>query len=126
MRDLGPKGVVVAQSSGREDVSNMTDLLTAAGHHCQVVNSATDFDQIKSTGDKDVFIFDLHKPLIEGVGIYAEMRRAGITAPIIILTDSDIKNSDAQTILRDFRATGILNKPFDPFELLSQLRSLAA
>jgi two-component system, NtrC family, response regulator HydG len=126
LRDVGPKGVVVAQSTGNTDASDMQNLLNSAGHNCQMVNSSSDYAGFVPSSDRDVIILNFHTPLIEGVGFYKELRKAGVCVPVIILTDSETCNKDPHEILRDFRATGILNKPFDPDHLLSQLRALAA
>ncbi len=123
--EIGPNGIVVAQNSDSSVVGRVTEILTRAGRNCQLMRTRDEAFQYKPESPRDILIFDLHKPLIEGVCVYSEMKRAGVCGQTVILTDTEPQQLDTYELLKDFRATGILNKPFDPEQLLSRLHSLA-
>jgi two-component system, NtrC family, response regulator HydG len=124
--EVGPKGLVVAASAGGGQAAHMSQVLRDAGHVCHVIHSQAEILANPPRNNHDVLIYDLHKPLIDGMGMYTDLRKRGLCTPTIILTDTDGESDDAGSLLRDFRATGILNKPFDPDELLKRLQTLAA
>lgn len=126
INEVGPKGIVVAQSSGSGDAGHVKELLQSAGRRCHIVSNTTNTVRNSQFGEGEVLIYDLHKPLIDNVGVYKDLKRLGVCGPTIILTDSDMELEYPHDLLRDFRATGILNKPFDPDHLLSQLQVLVA
>jgi two-component system, NtrC family, response regulator HydG len=125
--EVGPKGVVVAAArTGSDDAMRMSEVLRAAGHVCHVVRSTADVLLNPPRNKHDVLIYDLHKPLIEGMSMYTDLRLRGLCTPTIILADTDEPAEDVQSLFKDFRATGVLNKPFDPDQLLKKLQQLAA
>jgi two-component system, NtrC family, response regulator HydG len=126
INDVGPTGIVVAQSSGIGVADKMKVALLSAGRECRLVHDGEDVKPGHIGNSGEVLIYDLHRPLIDTVGVYTEMKRRGVCGPTILLTDTDIETEDPHDLFRDFRATGILNKPFDPDHLLSQLQVLAA
>ncbi len=124
--EVGPKGIVVAQGDAERSSGDVKDVLTLAGHQCRVVTSPNEAMQMASPDAKDILIVDLHKPLIDGFSIYTEMKKAGVCQRTIIMADSPGETVKPHELLRDLSTTGILNKPFDPSQLLARLQSLVA
>jgi two-component system, NtrC family, response regulator HydG len=123
--EVGPKGIVVAQADADRTSTSMKEVLTQAGHQCRVASSAQQAMEMAKPDAKDILIVDLHKPLIDGFSVYAEMKKAGVCQRTIIMADNSAERVKPHELLSDLSTTGILNKPFDPDELLSQLQRLA-
>jgi two-component system, NtrC family, response regulator HydG len=124
--DVGPKGIVVAQSDKYRSSDDVKDVLTLAGHQCRVATSSQEAMQMATPDAKDILIVDLHKPLIDGFSVYTEMKKAGVCQRTIIMTDNNEGGVKPHELLRDLPTTGILNKPFDPSALLMHLKRLVA
>lgn len=103
-------------------VLTITDLLSAEGY--EVVSAAdgeSGLAQARS-GAFDLIILDVMLPRRTGLEVCAELRRAGLDVPILMLT--------AKTLVPD-RVEGLktgaddyVAKPFDPAELLARLEAL--
>jgi DNA-binding response OmpR family regulator len=72
--------------------------------------------------DYDLVVLDLGLPDGDGLTLCRRMRRAGTTAPILILTARDAVDSRIAGL--DSGADDYLLKPFDFGELLARLRAL--
>ena len=93
---------------------------------CDLVRNGKDALSRVMDGGINVLILDLKMPLIDGVEVYTELKRAGRSVPTIIITGSGSEYTDTLEALQDVCVTGILNKPFDPWVLLERLDRLAA
>lgn len=69
----------------------------------------------------DLLLLDLGLPGKDGQEVLVEMRKQGITLPVIIVTarSMDLRNSELQTLAND-----IVSKPFLMRDLLMKMRSL--
>lgn len=75
---------------------------------------------------EQMLVLDVHLPLIDAVSSYKDAHDAGHRAPTIVVPRTDKRISNGTPTLRDVGITGILNKPFDPLDLLTRLQQLAA
>jgi two-component system, NtrC family, response regulator HydG len=124
VNDVGKDGVVVAPAFGPNYAQNVYHMMAKSGFKCRIVNRPVPI--IEQQTNNELIILDLKSSLIESVGFYSDLRRANHLPATIILTsevESSVATPDA---LRDLTVTGILNKPFDPLELISRLDALAA
>jgi len=96
--------------------------MASAGLRCDLLRRESD---IVFDGEA-MAIIDIGKPLINSVDVYRRLRLQGHVKPAIILTKPGQQGGDAHEALRDVAVTGILNKPFDPLQLLQRLDFLAA
>ena len=70
----------------------------------------------------DLILLDIMLPGVDGLTILQEMRQAGITTPVLLLT---AKNSvDDRVKGLDYGADDYLAKPFSAAELLARIRAL--
>jgi CheY-like chemotaxis protein len=122
--EVGPGGVVVAAAG--QSGEHMHRILSAAGRPCRLIREPRGLSQEAVPDAGSVLIFDMHRPLIESFGYYAQMRGRGCGASAVIVLDSKTLSPDSKDVLRDFSATGVLNKPFDPLLLLEKLGVIAA
>ncbi len=77
---------------------------------------------ISAPGDFDVVILDVLLPGRDGVTVCRDLRRAGVTLPILLLTALD--QTEEKVAGLDAGADDYLTKPFPFDELLARLRAL--
>jgi two-component system copper resistance phosphate regulon response regulator CusR len=75
-----------------------------------------------ATNDYDLVILDVMLPGIDGLRVCSDLRAAGISIPVLMLTARDAV--DARIAGLDSGADDYLTKPFDFGELLARLRAL--
>ncbi len=120
--EVSPTGIVLIADEDPQFGAELKRLMDGAGLRCGLLQRESD---LLLDGDS-LAIIDLGKPLIHGVEVYARLRQTGHTRPAIIVTKSAHAVGDGLEALRDVAVTGILNKPFDPMQLLLRLEHLAA
>lgn len=75
-----------------------------------------------STGLYDAAIFDVMMPKLDGISALKEIRKKGITTPVLILTAKS--ETDDKVNGLDSGADDYLTKPFVTQELLARLRAI--
>lgn len=97
-------------------------ILEESGYGTDMVHDgASGLDYAKSDL-YDVVILDVMLPKMDGFAVVAGMRRAGVSAPVLLLTARDAI-PDKITGL-DSGADDYMTKPFSPAELMAHLRAL--
>jgi CheY-like chemotaxis protein len=124
--DIQPNGIVLIAEDDPSFGPQLKSIIEGCGRPCDLVHNGNEAIGRVLSGNIEILILDLKMPLIEGVNVYNELKRAGRTVPTIIITGSGAQYHDTLDALRDVCVTGILNKPFDPWELLDRLDRLAA
>jgi DNA-binding response OmpR family regulator len=74
------------------------------------------------TTDYDAVILDVMLPQLDGLGVCRELRQAGSSVPILMVTARDMVQARVDGL--DSGADDYLTKPFDFNELLARLRAL--
>ncbi len=123
-RDVGPNGLVIASegSKSRDIGTAIFEALSQNGIASRLMREAGMLS--KDYHPDDILVIDAQVPLIEGVSYYKQAQVTGHMAPTILVPPEH--PLAVSTPLRDVGITGILNKPFDPLELLTRLPQLAA
>jgi two-component system, NtrC family, response regulator HydG len=123
-RDVGRHGLVLAaHADKRRDMGEaIHDALSRNGIASRLMRDAGMLDG--NVGPDDILVIDAQVSLIESVSFYKRAQVIGHVAPTI-LVPPDLMLVAASP-LRDVGVTGILNKPFDPLDLLTRLPQLAA
>jgi CheY-like chemotaxis protein len=121
VNDAAPTGIVLFADDDPGCGRKLKTLMDDAGLECDLLRSSAD----EAREDSRVLIIDTGRPLIEGMDIYARLKRDGKLRPAIIVTARAPESEDTLSALRDIAVTGILNKPFDPLSLLGRLDRLA-
>jgi two-component system OmpR family response regulator len=109
-----------------EDDRNLNrQIVTALEHAGYAVDKAFDGEEGQFLGETepyDSIILDLGLPKVDGVSVLAAWRRAGVKAPVLILTARDRWSDKVQGF--DAGADDYVTKPFHMEELLAHVRAL--
>ncbi len=99
-------------------------VLTAAGHEVNGVQSAADAIQSLKVGGYDLILLDLHLADGDGFQVVDSIELgAGTSPPVVVMTG---ERSFAVEDPRASRVAGVLSKPFDLDELEATVRSFVA
>ena len=97
-------------------------ILQDNGYEVDVVHSGTDGLSWAESGYYDVVVLDVMLPGMDGFEVARQLRRAGVSTPVLLLTARDAV-PDKITGL-DSGADDYMTKPFSPAELMAHLRAL--
>jgi two-component system, NtrC family, response regulator HydG len=123
---LGSSGVVLVAEDDPEFGPTLAQLINRNGYRCELVRNGRDAMSRVVAGGVDVLVLDLRMPLINGIDVYNTLKKQGRSVPTIIITGNASAHSKELALFDDVVLTGILNKPFDPLDLLARLEKLAA
>lgn len=100
----------------------LRDRLMQEKYEVDIANDGTTGYDMCMTGAYDIIIMDGMLPGKDGIEIIYEMRKAGVTTPVLMLT----ARSDLMDKLKglDAGADDYMTKPFEVEELLARLRAL--
>lgn len=124
--EIRPNGIVLVADDDPDFGRQLKIMIEQAGLRCDVARNGQDALSRVIDGAIHVLILDLKVPLIDGLSVYQQIKKAGRMVPTIIITGSGAAYNDTLAALQDVCVTGILNKPFDPTALLERLGRLAA
>lgn len=109
-----------------EDDTRLSDalahILRENGYEADAVHDGATGLEWAASGSYDVVILDVMLPKMDGFSVVAELRRRGVSTPVLLLTARDAV-PDKITGL-DSGADDYMTKPFSPAELLAHLRAL--
>ena len=96
--------------------------LSEAGYTVDVAGNGEDGLHLARTGGYDVVILDVLLPGRDGWSLLTELRRAGVTSPVLFLTARDTVPDRVKGL--ELGADDYLVKPFAFSELLARARTL--
>ena len=102
--------------------SALEKILEDAGHSVDAVHDGQAGADYGQSGLYDVIILDVMLPKKDGFAVTAELRRARVSTPILLLTARDAVSD--KIIGYDSGADDYMTKPFSPAELMAHLRAL--
>ena len=109
-----------------EDDKNLAlalcQILKDNGYTTDVVYRGDEALDWASSAQYDAVILDVMLPGMEGFAVSRELRRRGISTPILLLTARDAIADKIQGL--DSGADDYMTKPFSPAELMAHLRAL--
>lgn len=121
-----PTGIVVVAEADPAVSAGLAEIVSSSGRITDLARCAGDAFAAAARENLDVLILDLRRPLIESIEVYSSLREAGLAVPTVIVTPEAEDHGDTLKAIGDVTVTGILNKPFDPLQLLERLDKLAA
>lgn len=100
----------------------VAEVLRKNNYHVDLAFDGEEGEAFALSGQYDVMILDIMLPKSDGISVLKKMRKAGIEAPVILLT---AKGETADKVMGlDSGADDYLPKPFQMDELLARLRAL--
>ena len=100
----------------------LQQILEKEKYMADIVHNGQDGYDYASSGIYDAIIMDVMIPARNGFQVTADLRKAGISTPIIMLTAKDTLDDKVEGL--DRGADDYMTKPFAPQELLARLRAL--
>jgi len=123
VKKVTPTGVLIADDDP-DFLGNLKDVLEDSGFKVyQAKNGQEAIERVQE--DKvDILILDFRMPILNGLETFLSLKEKGIALPTIIVTAyGDVENSALEK-LKGYCVNGILNKPFDPGNLINILNDL--
>lgn len=110
-----------------EDEQNLNDamchILTEDGYHAKAAYDGRSGYELAKTGEYDVVILDVMLPEMDGFEVVHQLRRDGVTTPVIIVTAKTSTTDKIEGL--DCGADDYMTKPIDTDELLARIRALS-
>ena len=103
----------------RDFAESLADLLELSGYEVEVAYSGD--EAIHCCREKR---FDLRLPQGSALEVFRELERLGLGAPIVVISSYLAQRAEAVCTLRGRDMAGLLEKPFQPDELLSILATI--
>ena len=100
----------------------LQQILEKEKYMVDMVHNGQDGFDYASSGIYDAIIMDVMIPSRDGFQVTADLRKAGVSTPIIMLTAKDTLEDKVEGL--DKGADDYMTKPFAPQELLARLRAL--
>jgi DNA-binding response OmpR family regulator len=101
---------------------SLEDDLKVEGYEVGIVRDGEAASRRGREGGWDLILLDIVLPQKDGYEVCRELRRAGISTPIIMLT---AKTQEAEKVMGlDLGADDYITKPFSPRELRARIRAL--
>ncbi len=97
-------------------------ILQDNGYEVDTVHSGTEGLSWAESGYYDVVVLDVMLPGMDGFEVSRQLRRAGVSTPILLLTARDAVPDKIAGL--DSGADDYMIKPFSPAELMAHLRAL--
>ena len=109
-----------------EDNPRMAEIIRMAlaeqTYNSDIANSGYSGEEMAATGSYDGIILDLMLPDHDGVQVCRNLRRRGVSTPILMLTA--LSSTDDKVSGLDAGADDYLTKPFESEELVARVRAL--
>ncbi len=100
----------------------LSQILKDAGNAVDVANDGDTGYLLACQGTYDVVILDVMLPKRNGFTVVADLRREGVSTPVLMLTARDAVPDKIRGF--DSGADDYMTKPFAPAELMAHLRAL--
>ena len=100
----------------------LTAILSKNNYSVDAVYDGRDAVDYLMSGDYDCAILDVMMPKLNGFEVLKEIRKNGITIPVMMLTAKSQTDDKVEGL--DLGANDYLTKPFESRELLARLRAI--
>lgn len=100
----------------------LTDRLRAEGYDVSTASNGIAAERMARSGSYDVIILDLSLPSKDGLAVCRDLRRDGLTSPVLMLTARDA--TDDKVLGLKSGADDYVTKPFECAELLARVEAL--
>ncbi|HRH68368.1 MAG: response regulator transcription factor [Flavobacteriales bacterium] len=98
--------------------------LVSAGWQVTAMRDGRGLSEFLRVAKADILLVDLGLPHIDGLALVEDLRAQGIDTPVMVLTAYDLPHLHAT--VRSTGADELVQKPYDPEELLLRMARLLA
>src|SRR5688572_16802744 len=116
-----PTSILVVEDD--QDLAELLKLhLEDAGHRCDLERDGEDALALSLAGNHDLIVLDVMLPRLDGLEICRQLRAAGRTTPVLMLT---ARGEEVDKVLGlELGADDYVTKPFAIREVLARVRAL--
>ena len=105
-------------------LESLKNVLKEKGFNVFEAHNGKEAIEKMSENNIQILILDLRLPVLDGLEVYTELKKAGHNVPTIIVTAYAREEKTTIDTFKSFAITGVLNKPFDPQSLLNLLEDV--
>ncbi len=116
-------GLLLIADDDTDFVDSLKSILTKAGYSIVVAHSGDEAIKRGIEHDLDALVLDLRLPVINGLEVFAELKKKGRKVPTIIVTGYADEEATTIRTLRQASASSYLTKPFDPSKLIMAIEA---
>jgi two-component system, OmpR family, alkaline phosphatase synthesis response regulator PhoP len=120
MRPTGRRILLIEDEKGL--VLTLTDRLSSEGYTVQHEGDGIKGEQLATEGHFDIILLDVMLPKKNGFDIIRDLRKNGISTPVLMLTARGQVNE--KVVGLKLGADDYLTKPFEMLELLARIESI--
>lgn len=117
-------GVVLIADDDRGFADALAAMLQQQGYQTAVVHDGDEAVRRVRDNGVEALVLDLAMPKMDGLATCRELLRAGLHVPVVAMTGHADRDDDEE--LAALRVRKVLRKPFEPQELLDELRQILA
>ena len=119
-----PKGVVLIADDDHDFAMSIRELLEQNSYKVLVAHDGAQALQTVRSNGVDVLILDLRMPVLDGLDVYLELKKQGQSLATLLVTAYVDEEKQRIEAFEQMSRTGILQKPFDPQELVRAIERL--
>jgi DNA-binding response OmpR family regulator len=118
----GQKPLILLADDETSITANLAPFLERAGFGVVVANDGQAAHDGILRRRPDLAVLDVLMPFMDGREVLRRLRQSGDWTPVVLLTQ--VGESTERALALEEGADDYLNKPFDPYELLSRVRAV--
>lgn len=123
VENVQPRGIVMVADDDPIFTGSIVPVLSAHGYRVETAATGEEALRKLSQSRVDCLLLDVRMPIMSGLEVYLQLKRAGRLVPTILVT---AYAADDETQQLRLMAQGLLVKPFDPAILLRSLAELSS
>jgi DNA-binding response OmpR family regulator len=121
---IAPDRTLLLVDDDAEFLASTKAILVDRGFRVLAARTGVEAVELALANTIDLLILDLRLPLLNGLGVYQELKRQGMTLPTIVVTAYPVEECEQVDALGVLPNATCMYKPFDPAVLLSHIDEL--
>ena len=121
LKQVLPAGRILIADDDPDHVEGVASILTIAGYCVVVARNGREAVDLALEVDIDVLLLDLRMPTINGLDVYAEIKKRGRAVPTVLVTGYRTEEAESIEMLRRLSVETCLTKPVAADDLLNAI-----